>query len=204
VTCLSSNRANAAAEARSASYTGASREDIKELFIRHVSVLAANEHPGTLRLIGLQVSRDPTRELVIVTELTENGALSEIIKRARQGPVPEWDSTKKPISIFGIAAAMAYLHSQGIIHHGLNSMNILLTGSYEPVVANFDFATHHSTQLESSVGIPLCVAPELIQREKSSFPVDVYAFAVIIYRWVQNSLRYLAIFACCEDSGLWS
>jgi serine/threonine protein kinase len=155
-------------------------EQEEQQLIRELSILATNEYPGTLRLIGFQISRD-SRQPIIVTELLANGTLQDVIMNERRSPVPEWDATKKSICVFGVAAAMAYLHSGGILHRDLKPSNILLNGSYEPVIGDFALAVHYSNELESHTGTTLFMAPEVIKGEKCNFPSEVYSFAVTLY-----------------------
>jgi serine/threonine protein kinase len=97
-----------------------------------------------------------------------------------------WDATSKSIAALGIAAGMAYLHSKNIIHRDLKPANVLLAADYTPRVGDFGFSKFISTtrqvQMTLGVGSPLYMAPELHTGEDNySFPVDVYAYGMMIY-----------------------
>jgi serine/threonine protein kinase len=157
--------------------------DAQRTFIRELQILAANEHPGTLRLRGFRFSDDPHRGPTIVTEVMENGALSEVLKSERKAALA-FTATQKSVTIFGIVAAMAYCHAQGIVHRDLKPENVFMTADFEPVVADFGISRHCTgdARQTGNLGTPLFMAPELFgDAEAYGFPVDVYAFAVTLY-----------------------
>jgi serine/threonine protein kinase len=152
-------------------------------FIRELEILAENEHPGTLRLIGFRFSSDPGLGPTIVTEIMPHGSLSKHLEDEFRGAGTGLDATGKSICVFGIACAMAYCHSKGIIHRDLKPENVFLNADYEPVVADFGISRYCSGGLAKtgSLGTPLFMAPELFMAEDYSFGVDVYAFAMTLY-----------------------
>jgi serine/threonine protein kinase len=163
----------------------ASNVDSQKSFLRELQVIAQNEHPGTLRLIGFKIDLTGTKGPVIVTALMPNGTLGEAVQKERKRQPTGFDATAKSKCVFGIAAAMAYVHSKGILHRDLKPENVFLTAEYEPVVADFGISRYCEPGVEqtASVGSPLYMAPELISGEggEYSFPVDVFAFAVTVY-----------------------
>ena len=111
--------------------------------------------------------------------------LEDILEIRRNGvTIPEWNSTKKLINIYGIAAGMSYLHSHNVVHRCMCPLGIYLDDSLLPKIGNFglstrffgsDSITHQS--ITGLKGSPIYYAPEIIQLNKS----DVYAFAYILY-----------------------
>jgi hypothetical protein len=95
--------------------------DHEELcFFREVSILAANSHPALLSLSGF--GTDPSGFPMIITEMMTH----KTIEAAFKSPPCEWNATRKSIAVFGICAAMAYLHRQNIIHRDLKPDNVYL------------------------------------------------------------------------------
>ena len=70
-----------------------------------------------------------------------NGTVADLLKKEREGnPDPRWDATKKSICVFGVAAAMAYVHSKGILHRDLKTANVFVNDQFEPVIGDFGLA----------------------------------------------------------------
>lgn len=87
------------------------------------NIISQPNHPNILRYIEYSphnFKRKP--KPIIITELTPNSSLNQILKMER-------DCinifTKKLINIYGIAAGIAFLYKQNIIHRYLKPANIL-------------------------------------------------------------------------------
>jgi len=87
-----------------------------------------------------------------------------------------------------VARAVAYAHSQGVIHRDLKPGNILIRPGGEPVVMDFGLARSLEGDLDltvtgAAVGTPLYMAPEqLLGRREAVGPrTDIYALGVILY-----------------------
>lgn len=100
-----------------------------------------------------------------------------------------------------IASALAVAHSKGIIHRDLKPGNIMLVknpdGSDESVkIVDFGIAKFMDTPyLRTTVGIvmgtPAYMSPEQAQgRGEVSFPTDVYALGIILYRLLAGRVPF--------------
>ena len=131
-----------------------------------------------------------------MTEYLPHGSLKEILSKERSGLLDhDWSPTKKFIILIGIADAMRYLHSKGILHRDLKPENILIDDDYYPRVCDFGLSKCFTEALSKSmklsmsgkVGTPLYMAPELLQDEDHFGPgVDVYSFAILAYEIVSG------------------
>ena len=153
--------------------------------LRELSLLAEMRHRGTLRLIGFLI-REGTGP-TIITPLLPNGEVLDLVKKAKDGKAePKWDATKKSMCVFGVAAAMAYLHSHGVLHRDLKLANVFLNEDFEPVIGDFGLARSYiSGEMTMVVGTPYYMAPELwvdTYGEKYTGAIDVYAYAVFLYQ----------------------
>ena len=93
---------------------------------RELNIMSQLNHPSVLKLVGFSPF-DFKKKLrpVIITEYASNCTLEDLISKQRNiisGSI--FDDTHKLIIIYGIASAMAYLHSHNIIHRDLKPSNI--------------------------------------------------------------------------------
>lgn len=170
-----------------------SESEIEE-FSRNVNLLSNLNSPAIVNFIGYSLQNFNGEPYpVIITESYKNYTINDLINLEKKGSAPsEWDDTKKLINIFGIASAMAYIHSKDIILYDFKPNSIFLDQHLFPKIGDFSNAREvtdvsssekPSYQIFSqlSVGTPLYVAPELIEGEEFTKACDVYSFALIIY-----------------------
>jgi serine/threonine protein kinase len=153
-------------------------------FIQELTILAANTHPATLRLLGFGL--DATSGPMVVTGVMPNGTVGAALKKQLAGePPPAWDASQRSICICGICAALAHLHSQGIIHRDLKPENVFLDSRWKPVVADFGISRYTQLGVEQTVGIgtPLFMAPDLYGEDDYGVLADIFSFAVVLYNF---------------------
>jgi serine/threonine protein kinase len=161
--------------------------NIPKLFLREVTFLLALEHPAILPFCGFSLPEQGRSTFQIITEFMPNGTVQSQLSNEHDGHAsPRWNDTVKSKVVFGVAAAMAHVHSRSIVHRDLKSENIFLDENWEPRVADFGLAKQILPEQElvmsAIMGTPLFMAPELFSSDapKPSYPIDVYAYAVIV------------------------
>ena len=128
--------------------------------VRELGTMAQLHHPGTLELIGFTLPMSPEESVQILTPLMENGALHKLLEKERKGCAPpEWNVTAKSCVVFGVAAAMAYVHSKNILHRDLKPANVFLDRNFEPVIADFGLSRVQGLEMTMTLGSPLFMAP---------------------------------------------
>jgi hypothetical protein len=155
--------------------------DQKEV-LRKVEVLAGNHHCATQKLIAFCLDPNSDVPSAIVTEFHPNGDLHTALEKEWRGG-NALDATVKSKIIFGIVAAMAHLHSRGILHRDLRPSKILLNDRWEPVLGGFTVFYPSDGEFRIGMEAAMCRAPELYNESPDGwgFSVDVYAFAIILY-----------------------
>ena len=158
--------------------------DDRDLFSQLQNYSRMN-HAGILQLIGLDWRE--VHHPVVLTPLMSNGTIADLLEKERKGMAdPRWDATKKSICVFGVAAAMAYAHSKGIHHPGLNPAKVFLNDQLEPVIGGF-LATRLDPDLVAYHEGPTYMAPELWADGEPRYAADVYAYAVFLFRMFSDS-----------------
>lgn len=161
---------------------------IKQSFIREVSIMADVNHPFLLELIGFSI-KNP---LTIVTKYYQNGSLFNY-RQSQRGKI-KLNSTQRTLIAMGIAHSMMYLHSLGIIHRDLKSLNVLLDDQLLPKLCDFGIAryvSYSSNLMTHQVGTALWMAPEMFLNDQNYGPeVDVYSYSIILYELLTNDIPW--------------
>lgn len=176
------------------------------MFMRESITLHKLHHPAIVQFYGINFRSfsDPLKlEPTILTEYISHGSLRKILNDERRGLAePEWDSTKKYISLLGVSHAMKYLHKQGILHRDLKPENILIDDDYNPKICDFGLAKFFNKSLSNSmqltltgaIGTPLYMAPEMFEEGEEKIHggsgVDVFAFGILAYEIVTGKAPY--------------
>eukprot|EP00187_Rhodella_violacea_P014736 CAMPEP_0184718338 /NCGR_PEP_ID=MMETSP0314-20130426/7564_1 /TAXON_ID=38298 /ORGANISM="Rhodella maculata, Strain CCMP 736" /LENGTH=223 /DNA_ID=CAMNT_0027182067 /DNA_START=46 /DNA_END=717 /DNA_ORIENTATION=+ len=132
--------------------------------------------------------------LYIVMEYCAGGSLHEVLENA--GRLSE--NYAKHI-IMDILKGVDHLHVEGIVHRDIKTENIICKNRDFPLhlkLADFGFSTslHHQDGdldssaredqllLQSLVGSPYYIAPEVLRRQRYGRGVDIWACGVTLYR----------------------
>lgn len=82
-----------------------------------------------------------------------------------------------------IKNAFVALREYKVVHRDLKLQNILVTDEFEIKIADFGFARSldENQVLNSWVGTPLTMAPEILERREYNEKCDIWSLGVIIY-----------------------
>ena len=168
--------------------------------LREVNINASIKHPSILQFIGFSFKDFKNDDKpVIITELAQNGSLSNVIDYESKGlSIPGWDSTKKLINLYGIASGMSFLHSKNLLHRDLKLENILCDDHLFPKLSDFGLSKkYYSDGFVSTTqsifglkGTPTYFSPEIIQDQSYTPAGDVYAFGIVAYEIITTERAF--------------
>ncbi|GAB1227911.1 hypothetical protein ENUP19_0364G0035 [Entamoeba nuttalli] len=158
------------------------QEQEKE-FSHEVSMLTQLRHKCVVEFIGAVYTEG---EIAIVTEFAEYGSLSKIWGKH------ELSFELKIKILDDLAIALQFLHQNQIIHRDVKGENVLIysLNPHSDVCGKLtDFGTCRNIsernrlnkELTQGIGTPTYMAPECLQNFDYSYPIDVYAYGIVLY-----------------------
>ncbi len=155
-------------------------------FKREAQAAARLSHPNIMRVFDFDIEGDI---YYMVMELLDGPTLRELIDAYPEG-LPE----EMALFIFNqLADAVAYAHSQGVIHRDIKPTNVIMIGD-RAVLTDFGLARIvDEAQLSatgSSAGTPAYMSPEQASGEKITHKSDIYALGVLLYEMVTGQVPF--------------
>ncbi|EAY22545.1 TKL family protein kinase [Trichomonas vaginalis G3] len=152
-----------------------------ESYQREVYALSVLVHPCILKFCGY--TEDPP--YYILTEYMANGCLFDILRKRPQILTP----TIRSLIALDIARGLEYLHSKGVIHRDMKSLNILIDNNYRARICDFGFvrSKNQATPMTGLIGTAHWMAPEvLLSSPNYDEKVDVYSYAILLWELLTN------------------
>ena len=149
----------------------------KEALQREVRALKRLDHDGIVHLRRASTRRnDP----FFTMDLLPGPSLATVLARGNRSLLT---------ILRCIAASLAFVHAQGIVHGDLTPSNILFRAPDQPVLVDFGLAASFPNPERRGrhalrgriVGTLAYMAPERIQRQRVDAGADLYAFGCILY-----------------------
>ena len=164
-------------------------------FIREADTASKFRFPSLMHVL----THSCTHERWMIVSLCAKGSLDKAIDQEARGVSLEWqttagqevrwNSTKKAISVFGIAAGLCFMHEKEkkIIHRDIKPANVLLDENMHPLITDFGLSrvlSANDAQMTGNVGTPLYMAPEVFDGEQYDEKVDVYSYGMLVYELI--------------------
>ena len=154
-----------------------------ERFLQEARIAARLQHPNVIVVHDVQKSEDI---IFFVMGLIEGGSIDELVRRP--GPLPidqvRW-------VLMQAARALAYAHSEGIVHRDVKPANILLNLKGEVILTDFGIAKAVGgdglTQSGTQIGTPVYMSPEQFSGSPVGPSSDQYALGVTAYQMITGA-----------------
>ncbi len=168
--------------------------DFAQRFLQEARTVASLSHP---HIITLYEVGDLDGQLFLAMELVDGGTLQG--KLQGQGPL---DLEACVALLGGIADALDYAHSRGLVHRDVKPANILLKTSHRghlhPILSDFGLvkALAQSSELTRSgalVGTLEYMAPEQIDADLGAQigpATDIYALGIVAYHMLSGQVPF--------------
>lgn len=156
------------------------KQQRRELLFNEVVIMRDYHHPNIVQMHDSFLVED---ELWVVMEFLEGGALTDIVTHARMDEEQIATVCKQCLK------ALAYLHSQGVIHRDIKSDSILLGADGNVKLSDFGFCAQVSPELpkrKSLVGTPYWMSPEVISRLPYGPEVDIWSLGIMVMEMVDG------------------
>ncbi|MBM3881692.1 MAG: serine/threonine protein kinase [Verrucomicrobia bacterium] len=167
-------------------------EEAHHLLRNEHRTLAALDHPGIARMLGLERDEET---LFAVMELVEVETVSERLKRG--GPLPLADAVAVARQV---AAALDYAHEALVFHRDVKPANIKAAAApqapdgWRVKLLDFGLArllTHSQYVATTRVGSVAYMAPEQFEGA-AGMNADAWALGVSFFQMATNTLPFLA------------
>jgi serine/threonine protein kinase len=160
------------------------KQQRRELLFNEVIIMRDYPHTHIVDMYDTYLVED---ELWVVMEYVEGGALTDVVTKMRM------DESHIAAICKACLKALAYLHSQGVIHRDIKSDSILLSTTGQVKISDFGFCAQVSPEVpkrRSLVGTPYWMAPEVISRLPYGPEVDIWSLGIMVIEMVDSEPPY--------------
>lgn len=152
------------------------RTRAKQKLISEIKIHKSVNHQHIVEFVHVF---EDNENVYILLGICSNNTLNELLKRRRR-----LKEIEVQCYLLQVISALKYLHDMRIIHRDLKLGNLFLNEAMELKLGDFGLATRleYEGELKKTVcGTPNYIAPEILESQGHSVPVDIWSLGVIIY-----------------------
>ena len=175
------------------------RPEATKSLIREITIPAQIRHPAILPIYGF-VPPDERNVAMLATPVMAHGGAMKLITNywAEQDQPEGFTEVVFAKAAYGLAQALRFIHSHGILHRDVKPDNVFLDEDWNPKLGDFGLSRKVKApteeegevdlQMTHKLGTCLYMAPELLdETAEYTGKVDVFAFGVTLYLFYSRS-----------------
>ncbi|HKB36014.1 MAG TPA: protein kinase, partial [Gemmataceae bacterium] len=161
-----------------------------ESFLQEARRLARLRHPGIVAIHDVGVQEG---QVYLVSDYLDGPDLGRWLRDNR----PTWPEAVQIVA--AVADALAYVHTQLVVHRDVKPTNIILTANRAPVLVDFGLALDETqvggTEKGIVSGTPSYMSPEQAAgtAHRIDGRTDVYSLGVVLYELLTGRVPFRAI-----------
>ncbi|CAB1342610.1 unnamed protein product, partial [Coregonus sp. 'balchen'] len=162
------------------------KQQRRELLFNEVVIMRDYRHSSVVEMYRSALVEE---ELWVIMEYLQGGALTNVVSETRL------NEEQIATVCEAVLQALAYLHSQGVIHRDIKSDSILLTLDGRIKLSDFGFCAQISKDIpkrKSLVGTPYWMAPEVVSKTPYGTQVDVWSLGIMVVEMVDGEPPYFS------------
>ncbi|QBZ81423.1 Serine/threonine protein kinase, catalytic domain containing protein [Pandoravirus celtis] len=164
--------------------------DAVQAFRDEVRVMTALRHPNVV--LFMAACTKPPR-LCIVMEYMALGSLRDLLDNEF---VPQIPFGLKAKVAYQAAKGMHFLHSSGVVHRDLKSLNVLLDARWNAKISDFGLTQWSArARTTDAVGTVHWSAPEVLSADSEAnlLLADVYSFGIVLWEVLTRQSPYVGM-----------
>ncbi|AVK76543.1 serine-threonine kinase [Pandoravirus neocaledonia] len=170
--------------------TEALTRDAVQAFRDEVRVMTSLRHPNVV-LFMAACTKPP--HMCIVMEYMALGSLRDLLDNDFVSQIPFGLKAKVA---YQAAKGMHFLHSSGVVHRDLKSLNVLLDAKWNAKISDFGLTQWSArARTDDTVGTVHWTAPEVLSAEPDAnlLLADVYSFGIVLWEVLTRKNPYMGM-----------
>ena len=150
-----------------------------------IKILSNLSHPN---LIKCFYSFYNYENIYIIMDFCEFGDLFSLLQSVKKKKVFVNEDIIWNIAI-QVLIGLNYLHSKKIIHRDIKLLNLFMTKDKRIKIGDMGMSTivEDDELINTRVGTPLYIAPELVKKEKYDYKIDIWSLGCSLYHLAKTS-----------------
>jgi serine/threonine protein kinase len=145
------------------------------------------DHPGVMKVL----TDGDRSQFYMVMEWVDGRLLRQVLNET--GKLPPDRAVKIAL---GVAEALEYIHTHGVVHRDLKPENIMIDGEDHIKLIDFGIAANVGSRrltfakFSQTMGTPDYISPEQVKGKRGDARSDIYALGVMLYEMLTGKVPF--------------